>query len=350
VPLLAAFYVPLDSLVRDFNDAMFNTRQVIDLFIEVCNQPGTANPVGQATVQGALGIVNTAEQQYASLLQRLEELIPDDEVGPDECLLRYNAKAEVLPRINLGTIYVDSFSRRTYARGYCFDGVENQVVVVQALPIPDADLEIFVSVSALDDPAKFLLVARGAEGLRQTVGPLILPRTTTYLLILADLGSETRTPQGDFAFLVSDLTFGTAAPQLEFNTSTNSVSLTVNTTPQPSTGVQCPSLAFTCEQLTAEQVAACYVAGNTILDNDNDGIACEGTHNVNVVGLVPNTNPNVNTSPTVCPSLSFTCNDFFTCGEAQACYNAGNFNLDTGDGNDGNGLPCENTVCFGQSQ
>ena len=136
---------------------MFNTRQAIDLFIQVCNQPGTANPVGQATVQGALGIVNLAEQQYASLLQRINELIPDDDIGPNECLLRYNAKAEVVPRIPLGIIFLDEFTRRTFARGYCFDGLEGQVVVLQTLPIPPSDLEIFVSISALDDPGEFLV-------------------------------------------------------------------------------------------------------------------------------------------------------------------------------------------------
>lgn len=291
VPMLAAFYVPLNQLVIDFNDAMFNTRQVIDLFIEVCNQPGTANPVGQATVQGALNIVNIAEQQYASLLQRLEELIPDETVGPDECLLRYNNKFEILPRINLGAIYLDNFTRRTYARGYCFDGLQNQVVLVQTLPIPPADLEIFVSVSVLDDPANFLLVARGAEGLAQRVGPLIIPRTTTYLVIIADLGGPDRAPIGDYAFQVADLTFG-FVPQLKWDAATNSVileQLATGATPVASTG----------------------------------GVA---------------------TPPPVCPSLSFTCDAFFTCAEAQACYTAGNFSLDT----DGDGIPCEETVCFQQ--
>jgi len=50
------------------------------------------------------------------------------------------------------------------------------------------------------------------------------------------------------------------------------------------TQVTCPSLTATCDQLTAEQVAVCYGEGNLQLDTDGDGIACEGTHNVNVGG------------------------------------------------------------------
>lgn len=294
-PLLAAFFDPLNSLVNDFNDAMFNTRQVVDLFIEVCNQPGTANPVGQATVQGALDIINLAEQQYASLRQRLLELIPSLEAGPNECLLTYNRKSEVIPRINLNTIYLDSFTRRTIARGYCFDALEFQVLDIQTLPIPPSELEIFVSLSPMDDPANFLLVARSPAGLRQIVGPVVLPRTATYLVLMADLGStegDNRLPFGDYAFKVSDLTFDPTASQIiAWDDATNSVIL---------------------EQSAAAQFQQQQTTTSTV--------------------------------PVVCPSLAFTCDNFFTCDEARACYNAGNFSLDA----DGDGLPCEATVCLGQ--
>lgn len=302
VPMMAAFFVPLNTLVNDFNDAMFNTRQAIDIFIQVCNQPGTANPVGQATVQGALGIVNLAEQQYASLLQRLEELIPDDDIGPDECLLIYNNKSEILPRVSISTIYLDDFNRRTYARGYCFDAIESQTIVLQTLPIPESDLEIFVAISALDDPANFLLVSQGIDGQSQSVGPLGIQRSTTYLLIIADLGSEGRAPIGQFAFYISDVTFGTTSQDLVWDPVTSSVTLT-------------------------------DVLETDTTTTDTGGLSGTGTGG--------------STSPeTVCPSLSFTCDDFFTCEEAQACYDAGNFLLDDED-NVLNGVPCEQSVCFG---
>ena len=119
--------------------------------------------------------------------------------------------------------------------------------------------------------------------------PLALERTTTYLLIIADLGSEGRAPIGQFAFQLSDLTFGTTVPELRYDEATNSV-----------------------------------VQDDTT--SDSDTTTTDGT-----------------TVTTVCPSLSFTCDDFFTCDEAQACHDAGNFSLDA----DGNGVPCEQTVCFG---
>ncbi|MDQ7024173.1 MAG: SH3 domain-containing protein [Anaerolineae bacterium] len=301
-PMLAAFFVPLDTLVTDFNDAMFNTRQAIDIFIQVCNQPGTANPVGQATVQGALGIINLAEQQYAALLQRLAELIPDDNVGPDECLLVYNNKSEILPRIGVGTIYLDDFNRRTFARGYCFDAIETQILVLQTLPIPESDLDVFVAISALDDPSNFLLVNQASDGQSLTVGPLVMTRSTTYLLIIADLGSEGRAPIGQFAFLLSDVTFGTGTQNLAWDPATGSVILE----------------------------DAVQTSQTTI-----------GPDGLPVVDTGGSTSPT-----TVCPSLSFTCNDFFTCEEAQACYDAGNFLLDDED-NVLNGIPCEQSVCFG---
>jgi uncharacterized protein YgiM (DUF1202 family) len=310
VPMLAAYFVPLDSLVRDFNDAMFNTRQVIDLFIEVCNQPGTANPVGQATVQGALGIVNLAEQQYGALLQRLTELIPDEEVGPNECLLIYNNKSEILPRINIGTIYLDEFNRRTYARGYCFDAIETQTLRLQTLPIPESDLEIFIAISPLDDPANFLLVSQGTSGQKQSAGPLVIPRTTTYLLIIADLGSEGRAPIGEFAFHLADLTFfglaGSSVPELEWDSINQAVYL-------------------------RDVLFSTPVPGGDFFPPPGTGGGTGGGE----------------TPPNVCPSLSFTCNDFFTCEEAQACFDAGNFLLDDED-NVLNGVPCEQSVCFGQ--
>jgi hypothetical protein len=43
-----------------------------------------------------------------------------------------------------------------------------------------------------------------------------------------------------------------------------------------STGVSCPSLDFTCGQLSSCAMArACLAAGNDDLDGDNDGIPCE---------------------------------------------------------------------------
>lgn len=286
-PLLAAYYNTFDPLLRDFNDAMYNVRLSITLFIEVCNQPGTANPVGQATVSGALGVVNLATSQFDSLRARINALLPPDDAG---CLLSFNGKFEALPLISIGTIYLDGISSRNYALGYCFDGIEGQEVNLQALPLPDSDMSLFISLSPLDAPRNFLAVNRVGTGARLAVGPIVLPRTTRYLLIFADLETS---PQGQFALLVQDKTFTPTVTYLVFDSATQSIVLSAD---PAVTGIQ--------------------------------PVQTGGEFSVT---------PTASTPTTVCPSTAFTCSQLFSCQEAKACLSAGNFSLDP----DGDGIPCE---------
>jgi uncharacterized protein YraI len=292
-PVLANFFDTLEPLRVDMNDAMYNVRLAIQLFIDVCNQPGTGNPVGRATVEGALGVVNLAQSQFDSLRSRLTALLPP-ELGGDKCLLVYNGRTEVLPVIKTDTIYVDEFTRRNYASGYCFDAVQGQSFNIQTLPIPNSTLSLFLSVSALDSPATFLAVNRGADGTRLVVGPVTIPRTTRYVVITADLSDPTTVVYGKFAFLISSVTQNIPTLYLAFNTDTGAVITTTDATsatvtntsqtPQPgataTTGsptVVCPGTGLTCNQLfTCEEARACLAAGNFSLDGDNDGIPCEG--------------------------------------------------------------------------
>lgn len=298
VPLIAANFETLDPILRDFNDAMFNIRRAIDLFIEVCNQPGTANPVGQATTQGALGVVNLADQQLASLRNRLNDLIPETLVGIDECLLVYNGRAEILPVIQIGTIYVDEFTLRENARGYCIQAVADQILNIQTLPLPNSDLEIFVAISPLDNPTAFLTLGQSFIGQFNKIGPIPIPETKTYVVLMADLGGfdelgEPRPPVGNYAFAVLDQTFGDDGRTLAYDELTDSVVFqaaevtTVETGgPQPVTDV-CPSTGFQCFDLTScSEVQACVVAGNLTLDSNNDGIPC-GPGDQNLPGGVP---------------------------------------------------------------
>ena len=53
---------------------------------------------------------------------------------------------------------------------------------------------------------------------------------------------------------------------------------------------------------------------------------------------VPAVQPTATTSgAVVCPSTAFACNQLFSCAEAQACLQAGNFSLDPNT----NGVACE---------
>lgn len=283
-PLLAANFQILEPLRLEFNSAVKDIRDAIDLFIQVCNQPGTGNPVGQATVQGALNTINRADQTVIALRQRLNELIPDFEPTAQECLLLFNRKVELLPVVASGVIYGDSINQRTIARGYCFNGIAGQVVNLQVLPIPPAELEVFVAISPLDNPTDFVTVSLGVAGASQNVGPVILPTTGAYLILIADLqeGADTRASFGEYALLLSDLTFGTSFRNLLYDEATNSIILeeggsaaTFGLTEDAPT--VCPSLSFSCAQLfTCAEATACLQAGNFSLDPDNDGIACNG--------------------------------------------------------------------------
>jgi len=302
-PLLAAYYATLNPLIADFNDAMFNVRLSIDLFIQVCNLPGTANPVGRATVEGALGVINLGDAQFASLRERLNGLLPPVGDGT-QCTLSYNGKVELLPLINLGTIYLDKLSSRSYAVGYCFDGLQGQVINMQALPLPNSNIAVFASLSPLDTPSTFLAVNKVGVGGRLVIGGITLPRTTRYLVIFADLGdASSAPPSGDFAFLLQDTTTTVTATFLSYDEATRSIVLSAD-----------PAIT---------------------------GVAATTDSGGNVVA-VPTSTPSVAT--TVCPSTAFTCNQLFTCQEAQACLAAGNFSLD----GDGDGVPCEETLCTGQ--
>ncbi|MGB1286053.1 MAG: SH3 domain-containing protein [Aggregatilineales bacterium] len=358
IPLLAAYFDPLDSLQLEFNDAMFNTRYAIDLFIEVCNQPGTANPVGTATAQGALGVVNQAQDQFQRLRERLDFLIPPL-VGPNQCALEYNGKLEVLPIIQPGTIYVDEFTPRSFATGYCFDSLEGQILNLQVLPIPDANVAAFVSVSPLDDPTNFVAVTRVTAGQKVTLSPLTIPRTTRYVIIIADLGDDTRNaaPQGQFAVRLVDITFATIVQLLSYDEETGAVILTTDPGSVINTGTsgdvtedqlgsfECPSTALTCSQLgSCGEAIACLEAGNLSLDDDNDGTPCEALCGQGTGGNTtapPPVQPTTQAPTSVCPSTSFNCNQLFTCEEANACLNAGNLTLD----DDNDGIPCEATLC-----
>jgi len=303
LPVLNAFYDNLNPLQTQFNDAMYNVRVAIDLFIEVCNQPGTGNPVGQATIQGALDTINLAEGQFAALRARLLSLLPPDRnVGPGECLLEYNSQVEILPVIGVDSLYLEEFTARKFIAGYCFDVTEGNVYTVQTLQLPPSNVATFMAITELDNPGDFLALGNVGPGIQLTIGPLIATRNTRLLLIIADLGSQEREapPQGEFAILVADTTGDATQPVLVFNQETGAVNIE-----------QITNTAVNTENLLSEEQQS----------ETADEITGE-----------------------VCPSLAFTCTQLFTCGEARACFNAGNFSLDA----DGDGIPCEESLCAGE--
>ncbi len=92
---------------------------------------------------------------------------------------------------------------------------------------------------------------------------------------------------GDYALLVSNLAGITVfGPGLGIDPTTGQVVVNpiqatsvpgVSPTVGPSGAVTCPSTGFSCNELfSCQEAQACLQAGNFALDPDNNGVACEG--------------------------------------------------------------------------
>ncbi len=298
--LLAAFYPTLNPLLNDFNVAMFNVRLAIDLWIEACNRnqpdPGV---VGLATVQGALSAIEAADAGFADLRRRIDELLPDlTALGPNQCAFSFNGATDILPLLQINKVYIDRFDARKAVAGYCFDATAGQRLFLETLQLNESNIVHFLAASPFDNPTNFIATGSAiADQNLLTVGPVIIPATGRYLLILNDRGGETRQapPQGTFAILITDLDnpANFADPALVLDLATGQITVDFNvadlippgaaTTPgapisTPSGPVVCPSTAFTCQQLfSCAEAQACLAAGNRTLDADNDNIPCEET-------------------------------------------------------------------------
>ncbi|MCB9451215.1 MAG: SH3 domain-containing protein [Anaerolineaceae bacterium] len=286
-PLLAAFYPTLNPLQTDFNIAMSNVRLAIDLWIEACSQR-TLNSnavVGQATVEGALNAIQIADGQFADLRRRLNELIPPLlEVGADQCLFTFQGKSDVLQRITVGEVVLDSLTPRKTSVGYCFDANTTQSLRFEVLQL-NGNIRPLLAVSLFDNPSSFLAVGRGTGDPLLTVAPVTITMDGVYLLILSDISEDQPDPvNGDYALLISNIAGAiVSGPGLSIDPTTGQ--LVVNpvvfqpTAPPiatPGSGVACPSTAFTCQQLfSCAEAQACLAAGNFSLDPDADGIPCE---------------------------------------------------------------------------
>jgi uncharacterized protein YraI len=300
VPTLAAYYGTLNPLLTDFNDAIFNLRRSIDLFIEACNQPGTANPVGSATVTEGLTAVNLADRQFAYLRSRLVELVPPDrELQADECLFTYFIQQEVLKIIQLGQIVRLPLNAEDRTFGFCIDLQPGVQIAIQTLLIRGEEPGSLVVLTPFDNPTNFTVTSRLAApvGLPAVLAPVIVPQGGRYLFIYSATNEPT-TVNAEIAFVLSLLPPGGNVGPLAYDsfndvvfqllpgtvfapTSTpfggigGIVPTQTGTVSQIGAPASCPSTAFTCSQLTSQEAVACLAAGNTSLDPDGNGIPCE---------------------------------------------------------------------------
>ena len=292
-PLYAAFFPTLDPLQRLFNDAMSNVRLAIDLWIDVCSRPQPQRGVvGQATVEGALLAVNTADAQFAELRARINELLPQLlEIGPDQCLFTFRNASDVLRLITQGQLVTDTLDGTRTVTGYCFDAEAGQSLRFEYLQV-SGNAQVILAVSPIDNPTNFIATGRGAGGQNLlSVSPVVIPFTGRYLLIIGDTSVERAEPlTSSFGVLITNITGLTVlGPGLGLDPVTGQlIVLPSVTTPSISTpspfftptalvggGAVCPNLAFSCEQLTTcDQARACSLAGNFTLDFNGDGVPC----------------------------------------------------------------------------
>ncbi len=283
-PILAAFNQTLEPLRVDFNTAMSNLRLAIDLWIEACGQPQPPNGVvGQATVVGALNAIQVTDTLFADLRHRISALLPSVNLQGDECLFSYKEQFDVLKVVTKGQLVRDQLTPRKTVVGYCFDAVAGDAIRVEFAEIK-GNISPLVSVSPFDNPTNFLGVGRNSlQEQVLTVGPINITVTGRYLLLIADEQTNRQEAlNSDFALLVTNLAGNPlSSPGLGFDPVTGALVVNpVTTTPvsgvvTPIVPVVCPSLAFTCTQLTCSQAAACLAAGNFSLDPNGNGTACD---------------------------------------------------------------------------
>ncbi|MBZ0289438.1 MAG: hypothetical protein K8I30_17590, partial [Anaerolineae bacterium] len=170
--------------------------------------------------------------------------------------------------------------------GYCFDATAGTTLRIEVLPV-SGNASLLVSLSLIDNPTNFLANGRGSGTELVSVSPVLISVTGRYLLIVGDPdASEPVT--SDYALLITNITGQTVAgPGLALDPITGQPITVQSTfggqfTPVPgataaptAAPVTCPSLAFTCTQLTTcDQAKACYAAGNFTLDPDANGNPC----------------------------------------------------------------------------
>ncbi len=317
-PLLAAFFPTLDPLQTLFNDAMTNLRLAIDLFIQACQQPGTVNPVGQATVIGALEVVALVDSQFAELRRTITALLPEDRVvGEDECLFTFNNESIILPVISISQLVFDGFNPTRRATGYCFDATAGQTLLFETLQLDNSNVVHFLSVSPFDNPTNFIATGFGGTGenFLLQVGPLVIPETGRYLLVLSQ-NVETELPlNGEFALLITDLAnAGGTTNFLIINPETGEITVVSPTGPGPGVTLPPPGVIVT---VTPPPPGEPGLGGNAISPTTGQG------------------------QTAVCPGVSLTCEQLASCDEAYACLGIGNFALDP----DEDGVPCEVIRC-----
>ncbi|MEL6268836.1 MAG: SH3 domain-containing protein [Chloroflexota bacterium] len=353
----------LEPILRDFNRAMENVRNAIDLQIEVCSRGGSdVVLISAPVVSGGLEFVDDADILFVSLRRRLDELLP--EIGPDDCVFEFAGRVDVIPLFPPLAIIEDEFTSDNRATGYCFDASPLNIGYLEVATL-NTNFDLIIAISPLGNPTDFLItgaVSASTNPSGTILQPIEFPFEGRYLLVFfaeTDPGVE---PVGRYALTLLDI--ATIAPRGSLISYNEDGTLTRNIVP-----VVLPDGTVTGGQIVGD-VGAGSTATNTtgapldVLLEPSIGSAVVGQLGVNetvpavgtiegfiqvtlpsgVSGFVPEGSVNfVNTSTetvdgnVACPGVFLTCNDLLSCAEVQACVDAGSTLLDT----NGNGIACD---------
>lgn len=371
------YFNTLDPLIVDFNDAMTNIRNAIELQIDVCDRPQasvvlTSTPV----VTGGLDLVNAADRQVALLRQRIDELLP--EFGPDDCIFQFQGYIDVLRLIRQQEIIVDNFDEGNLVTGYCVDANELDTLRVELLR-DGSNYDVLIAVSPLNNPTDFLGSATGDPSENENltiINNIPIPLTGRYLIIVSIEPPDDEFAEGDFALYVNN-TFGSQqfgaslGVDEEGNITLNEPDLGGDIVSGGGTGAEVIGPAQP-QQATNVQTAAINVRDRPDVSGASVG-ALQPGETVPIVAvevgwvqvqlpsgatgwvqrdLVSVTNqdttpPTTTTTTTessgtlttdgTCPGVTLTCDEIFTCSAVQACVDAGSTSLNP----NGNNLACD---------
>jgi len=214
--IYARYFGTLDPLLNDYNAAMTDLRNSIDLLIETCERQGaSAALISPPVVTGGLEFVNRADNAFVGLRRRIDELLP--EIGPNDCVFAFSGRVDVLTLLDaLPTgavnIITDNFERTENTKGYCFDAAATNVGRIELIRT-ETNYGLLVAVSPIDDPTNFIASATAGpadvQGANLVIYPVSFPKDGRYIIIVSADIPENEAPTGEYTLLLTDFSFGT---------------------------------------------------------------------------------------------------------------------------------------------
>ena len=392
-PIYAEYFALIDPLLTDYNAAMADLRNSINLLVETCQRPGSTSAlISPPVTSGGLELANSASNAFDGLRRRIDTLLP--ELGPNDCVFAFGGRVDILPTLAaLSERRIDpattSFDLATRTRGYCFDATRNNVGRVEILR-PSTNYGVIVAVSPLDDPTNFIATASagptGEGGTTLTLYPITFPKDGRYLIIIALQITEGEIPQGQTTLLVTDFPFGTpqnsflaldeennvVVQDVSYNSAdgstgtvsvsgaglndvgtqtdtTNTSDTTAITTIQNNSAspVNIYASADTNSQITGtlgvgETATVIQVLAGWYQLTTQNWVQAGEVEVVTQTTSADNANlttglASTSTDAVLCPGVTLTCDELFSCAEVQACVGVGSTQLDP----NGNGIACD---------